>query len=254
MEEGYSYGYNNARDAVSPTPRRQVVPLPLPDELMKLKNLMVSSVSRRFPAAPVVLALRNWPRVAKASFPAITKPPPQTRHSYGKDGAGGGAGAASETGDNDGDPRRMRTRTIAPTALKESRQGRQNCAGPVAATRAIRLDRTRQGSVAIRMRREGASDPRGRLNPNFLCLRKLRSPRHGATGAFRQIRYSRSCSASASTRRAARPTRVQEEVRSCWAVREAGSRCRSGAGPWSRLRGLRSDMRRPTGRGRGPRK
>ena len=39
MEEGYSYGYNNARDAVSLTPRRQVVPLLLPDELMKLKNL-----------------------------------------------------------------------------------------------------------------------------------------------------------------------------------------------------------------------
>ena len=39
MEEGYSYGYNNARDAVSLTPRRQVVPLLLPDEFMELPSL-----------------------------------------------------------------------------------------------------------------------------------------------------------------------------------------------------------------------
>ena len=110
MEEGYSYGYNNARDAVSLTPRRQVVPLLLPDELMKLKNLHgFIKFPEGFPAAPVVLAPRNWPRVAEGFIPRdMPKPPPQTRHSDGKDGAGGGAGAASETGDNDGDPRRMR--------------------------------------------------------------------------------------------------------------------------------------------------
>ncbi len=66
MEEGYSYGYNNARDAVSLTPRRQVVPLLLPDEFMDLPSLAgYIKFPDGFPAAPVSLTPRNWPRVAE---------------------------------------------------------------------------------------------------------------------------------------------------------------------------------------------
>ncbi len=66
MEEGYSYGYNNARDAVSLTPRRQVVPLLLPDEFMELPSLTgYIKFPDGFPAAPVMLKPRNWPRVAE---------------------------------------------------------------------------------------------------------------------------------------------------------------------------------------------
>jgi hypothetical protein len=39
MEEGYTYGYNNARDAVSLTPRKHIEPLLLPDQLMNLPRL-----------------------------------------------------------------------------------------------------------------------------------------------------------------------------------------------------------------------
>jgi hypothetical protein len=56
MEEGYSYGYNNARDAVSLTPRRQIEPLLLPDQLMNLPRLQgYLKFPDGFPAAPIRL-------------------------------------------------------------------------------------------------------------------------------------------------------------------------------------------------------
>ncbi|WP_431470123.1 type IV secretion system DNA-binding domain-containing protein [Sphingosinithalassobacter sp. LHW66-3] len=66
MEEGYSYGYNNARDAVSLTPRRQVVPLLLPDEFMELPSLTgFIKFPDGFPAAPVTLLPCDRPRLAE---------------------------------------------------------------------------------------------------------------------------------------------------------------------------------------------
>ena len=56
MEEGYTYGYNNARDAVSLTPRKHIEPLLLPDQLMNLPRLSgFIKFPDGFPAAPVKL-------------------------------------------------------------------------------------------------------------------------------------------------------------------------------------------------------
>lgn len=56
MEEGYTYGYNNARDAVSLTPRKHIEPLLLPDQLMNLPRLSgFIKFPDGFPAAPVRL-------------------------------------------------------------------------------------------------------------------------------------------------------------------------------------------------------
>ncbi|WP_420607439.1 type IV secretion system DNA-binding domain-containing protein [Novosphingopyxis sp.] len=66
MEEGYSYGYNNARDAVSLTPCRQIEPLLLPDQFMNLPRLSgYIKFPDGFPAAPVLLTPRRWPRIAE---------------------------------------------------------------------------------------------------------------------------------------------------------------------------------------------
>src|SRR3546814_5762922 len=66
MEEVYSYGYNNARDAVSLTPRRQIEPLLLPDQFMNLPRLSgYLKFPDGFPAAPVTLVPRRWPRMAE---------------------------------------------------------------------------------------------------------------------------------------------------------------------------------------------
>jgi len=110
MEEGYSYGYNNARDAVSLTPRRQVVPLLLPDELMRLKNLHgFIKFPEGFPAAPIVLQPRNWPRVAEGFIAReIPKTAKKAASAGGEAGTGSEPTGPSETSDNDGDPRRMK--------------------------------------------------------------------------------------------------------------------------------------------------
>jgi len=66
MEEGYSYGYNNARDAVSLTPRRQIEPLLLPDQFMNLPRLSgYLKFPDGFPAAPVSLIPRPQARIAE---------------------------------------------------------------------------------------------------------------------------------------------------------------------------------------------
>jgi type IV conjugative transfer system coupling protein TraD len=70
MEEGFSYGYNNARDAVSLTPRRQIEPLLLPDQLMNLPSLEgYLKFPDGFPAAPVRLRPRTFPALAEPFLP-----------------------------------------------------------------------------------------------------------------------------------------------------------------------------------------
>jgi hypothetical protein len=70
MEEGYSYGYNNARDAVSLTPRRQIEPLLLPDQLMNLQRLRgYLKFPDGFPAAPIRLTYVDHPGIAPAFVP-----------------------------------------------------------------------------------------------------------------------------------------------------------------------------------------
>ena len=66
MEEGYTYGYNNARDAVSLTPRKNIEPLLLPDQLMNLPRLSgYLKFPDGFPAAPVKLTPVTRDRRAK---------------------------------------------------------------------------------------------------------------------------------------------------------------------------------------------
>jgi len=67
MEEGYTYGYNNARDAVSLTPRKNIEPLLLPDQLMNLPRLSgYLKFPDGFPAAPVKLTPVTRTRRAKS--------------------------------------------------------------------------------------------------------------------------------------------------------------------------------------------
>lgn len=67
MEEGYTYGYNNARDAVSLTPRKNIEPLLLPDQLMNLPRLSgYLKFPDGFPAAPVKLTPVTRDRRAKS--------------------------------------------------------------------------------------------------------------------------------------------------------------------------------------------
>ncbi|MCB2056450.1 MAG: type IV secretion system DNA-binding domain-containing protein [Novosphingobium sp.] len=66
MDEAYSYGYSNIRDAATITPRSEVQPLVLPDDIMKLPSLRGFLVfPEGFDAARIKLTYRDYPRVAE---------------------------------------------------------------------------------------------------------------------------------------------------------------------------------------------
>jgi type IV conjugative transfer system coupling protein TraD len=114
MEEGYSYGYNNARDAVSLTPRRQVVPLLLPDEFMGLPSLEgFIKFPDGFAAAPVSLQPRDWPRRVEGFIPHEDDEEPLTAEephvpNGSEESAQATATDAGEQGEDGGDPRKMK--------------------------------------------------------------------------------------------------------------------------------------------------
>ncbi len=122
MEEGYSYGYNNARDAVSLTPRRQIEPLLLPDQLMNLQRLQgYLKFPDGFPAAPIRLTYVDHPRRAD---PFIARP--KVAVATAKNGVDGapqdpssgtadGHAAADQGPGPSGDPRERRTPVADPS-------------------------------------------------------------------------------------------------------------------------------------------
>ena len=66
MDEGYSYGYNNTRDASTLTPRKQVEPLVIADDIMNLPSLHgFVKFPDGFPAARVRLEWEHYPTVAE---------------------------------------------------------------------------------------------------------------------------------------------------------------------------------------------
>lgn len=92
MEEGYTYGYNNARDAVSLTPRKHIEPLLLPDQLMNLPKLTgYIKFPDGFPAAPVRLKPVNRVKVAETFIGrAKDRPAIIPQNDKGEEGAGAG--------------------------------------------------------------------------------------------------------------------------------------------------------------------
>lgn len=65
MDEAYSYGYSNIRDAATITPRSEVQPLVLPDDIMRLPSLRGFLVfPEGFDAARIKLTYKDYPKVA----------------------------------------------------------------------------------------------------------------------------------------------------------------------------------------------
>ncbi|MGB3722346.1 MAG: type IV secretion system DNA-binding domain-containing protein, partial [Pacificimonas sp.] len=100
IEEGFSYGYNNVRDSVTLTPRRQVEPLLLPDQLMNLERLSgYIKFPDGFPAAKIALRYVDYPARADGFVPIQ----PAGSGPVGDDDAredGGNASAASASNRN----------------------------------------------------------------------------------------------------------------------------------------------------------
>src|SRR3546814_10126442 len=65
MDEAYSYGYNNTRDASTLTPRKQVEPLVIADDITNLPSMHgFVKFPDGFPAARILLEWKNYPIVA----------------------------------------------------------------------------------------------------------------------------------------------------------------------------------------------
>jgi type IV conjugative transfer system coupling protein TraD len=82
MDEAYSYGYNNTRDAATLTPRKVVEPLVIPDDITNLPAMHgFVKFPDGFPAACIKLAWRDDPAVAPGFLrradlkPAAYQPP-----------------------------------------------------------------------------------------------------------------------------------------------------------------------------------
>src|SRR3546814_9571196 len=70
MDEAYSYGYNNTRDASTLTPRKQVEPLVLPDDITNLPALHgYVKYPDGFPAGRIKLEWKRYPVVAEGFMP-----------------------------------------------------------------------------------------------------------------------------------------------------------------------------------------
>lgn len=97
MDEAYSYGYNNTRDASTLTPRKQVEPLVLPDDIMNLPAMHgFVKFPDGFPAARICLDWRDYPESAPGFVPRPDVRPARTRRGEEafeeEDGAGEAGG------------------------------------------------------------------------------------------------------------------------------------------------------------------
>lgn len=95
MDEAYSYGYNNTRDASTLTPRKQVEPLVIADDITNLPSMSgFVKFPDGFPAARIQLVWRDYPQVADGFLLRPNLQPVRSRRreeAFG-DGEGGEAG------------------------------------------------------------------------------------------------------------------------------------------------------------------
>lgn len=101
MDEAYSYGYNNTRDASTLTPRKQTEPLVIADDITNLPSLHAFvKFPDGFPAARLVLEYKKYPSVAagfvrrKEIKPIRSRRGEKAFHEDGQGEAGGRDGAA----------------------------------------------------------------------------------------------------------------------------------------------------------------
>ncbi|SEK02235.1 type IV conjugative transfer system coupling protein TraD [Sphingobium sp. AP50] len=121
MDEAYSYGYNNTRDASTLTPRKQTEPLVIADDITNLPSLHAFvKFPDGFPAARLVLQYRDYPSVAQGFVRRENIRPLRSNRGEGafqeeQNGEAGGRDGAAQVIENVTDP------TIASGALDQDR-------------------------------------------------------------------------------------------------------------------------------------
>lgn len=115
MDEAYSYGYNNTRDASTLTPRKQVEPLVIADDITNLPSMHgFVKFPDGFPAARILLEWKDYPKVAEGFIPRPDLQPVRSRR--GEEVFGGDGG---EAGGRDGALQIVEEVVDAPNIAKE---------------------------------------------------------------------------------------------------------------------------------------
>lgn len=100
MDEAYSYGYSNTRDASTLTPRKQVEPLVIADDITNLPSMHgFVKFPDGFPAARILLQWKGYPAVAPGFVQRANVQPVQSKREEGEAvadpfGEGGGRDGA----------------------------------------------------------------------------------------------------------------------------------------------------------------
>jgi type IV conjugative transfer system coupling protein TraD len=96
MDEAYSYGYNNTRDASTLTPRKQVEPLVIADDITNLPSMHgFVKFPHGFPAARILLEWKDYPQVAQGFVQRPDVGPVRSKRgeeAFDEDGAGEAGG------------------------------------------------------------------------------------------------------------------------------------------------------------------
>lgn len=113
MDEAYSYGYNNTRDASTLTPRKQVEPLVIADDITNLPALHgFVKFPDGFPAARILLEWKDYPAVAEGHVARADVSPVRSKRAeeaFGQeeDGEAGGRDGASQVSEGEAEPRNV---------------------------------------------------------------------------------------------------------------------------------------------------
>jgi hypothetical protein len=111
MDEAYSYGYNNLRDAATLTPKKEIAPLVIPDDITNLPSLYgFIKFPDGFPAARIKLEWRDYKQVASGFVPRAIIPPKHpdddSAMAFAKPKARlGGNGTSEDGGHENSDPK-----------------------------------------------------------------------------------------------------------------------------------------------------
>jgi len=104
MDEAYSYGYNQTRDASTLTPRKQVEPLVIADDITNLPSMHgFIKLPDGFPAARIKLEWKDYPKVAEGFLIRENISPVRRRRTEDlvgeEQGEGGGRDGGSQVTD-----------------------------------------------------------------------------------------------------------------------------------------------------------
>lgn len=145
MDEAYSYGYNNLRDASTLTPRKQVEPLVIADDITNLPSLHgFLKYPDGFPAARVEVTWEHYPQVAEGFMiraqqtkPAAPAKPDQADSETPAGGREMGEQIEQVEPSKEAAEARRRAAALALSGLIDDEKEEQSPADPIVANRAV---------------------------------------------------------------------------------------------------------------------